>query len=211
MKCSDCETLKFVLEDIEDKVQILCQDPRTHDQRDDILHDLRQAKKDILEWKSHRMRSVNQEKAKEEMISRLDDSTVMVMMDWAMKFQQTKYREKQQEWFGKRGLSWHVSSVVSKHADNQVKVQSYIHLIDSCSQDWYSVFSILESVLKTVKKENHVVRNAYLRSDEAGCYHSNMLVTACHDVSRVTGVNTVAYNRRATKRKKTSVIESFVR
>ena len=194
MKCSDCETLKFVLEDIEDKVQILCQDPRTHDQRDDILHDLRQAKKDILEWKSHIMRSVNQEKTKEEMISRLDDSTVMAMMDWAMKFQQTKYREKQQEWLGKRGLSWHVSSVVSKHADNQVKVQSYIHLIDSCSQDWYSVFSILESVLKTVKKENPVVRNAHLRSDEAGCYHINMLVTACHDVSRVTGVNIVAYN-----------------
>ena len=36
-----------------------------------------------------------------------------------MKFQQMKFREKQEEWFGKRGLSWHISSVVFKDLNSE--------------------------------------------------------------------------------------------
>lgn len=194
MKCDECENLDFVLADIKAKVQSLCQDPKLYEQRDDIMHDLRQAEKDIMEWKAHILRSVNQEKGKEEMISRLNENTVLIVMDWAMKFQQKKYREKQSEWFGKRGLSWHVSSVISKQASGSIQVQSYVHLIDSCTQEWFSVVSILESILRSVRNENPKITNAYLRSDEAGCYHNNMLIAACHDVSRFTGVNILAYN-----------------
>lgn len=32
----------------------------------------------------------------------------------AMKFFQIRFREKQSDWYGKRGLSWHVSSVLSR-------------------------------------------------------------------------------------------------
>ena len=35
----------------------------------------------------------------------LDETSALITMDWAMKFQCQKYREKQSEWFGKRGLS----------------------------------------------------------------------------------------------------------
>ena len=34
-------------------------------------------------------------------------------MDWAMKFLQLRYREKQSDWYGNRGLSWHVSSLTA--------------------------------------------------------------------------------------------------
>ena len=44
----------------------------------------------------------------------LDASSQLVVMDWAMKFLQLRYREKQSDWYGKRRLSWHVSSVVSR-------------------------------------------------------------------------------------------------
>ena len=69
-------------------------------------------------------------------------------MDWAMKFQQMKFRGKQSEWFGKCGVSWQISSVIFKDENSkEIEVQSYAHLFDSCTQDWYAVASILEALL----------------------------------------------------------------
>jgi hypothetical protein len=72
------------------------------------------------------------------MIKRLDENTVLIVIDWAMKFLPTRYREKQSQWFGKRGLSWHISSVISK-VDGKLRTQSFAHLFDNSSQDWYAV------------------------------------------------------------------------
>ena len=58
-----------------------------------------------------------------------------------------KYREKQSEWFAKRGLRWHISSVISKDQETQkAKVLSYAHLLYSCCQHWYAVVSILKNL-----------------------------------------------------------------
>ena len=40
-----------------------------------------------------------------------------LIMDWAMKFLPLKYRETQGEWFGKKGLSWHVTAAITKPKD----------------------------------------------------------------------------------------------
>ncbi|CAB4028841.1 hypothetical protein AC249_AIPGENE13851, partial [Paramuricea clavata] len=166
MKCEECENLKFVIKDIEEKVENLCQHSSMTERREDMLYDLKQAAKDIFDWKSHILRSTNQENGKQDALRQLDEKTVLVVMDWAMKFQPRKYREKQSEWFGKRGLSWHVSSVISKHDDT----------------------------LSTVKQENPQITKAFLRSDEAGCYHNNMLILACNDLSQSSGVQIVGYD-----------------
>ena len=50
-----------------------------------------------------------------------------------MKFQCQKFRGKQSEWFGKRGLSWHVSSVVLKQAEEPMVV-TYTHMFDTCTR-----------------------------------------------------------------------------
>ena len=80
--------------------------------QEDLLYDFEQARTDILQWKAHILRSVNQDKAKQDIISNLNDSSALVVMDWAMKFLQMKHREKQSDWFAKRGISWHVSTVI---------------------------------------------------------------------------------------------------
>ena len=78
----------------------------------------------------------------------LDGTSVLIVMDWAMKFVQIKFREKQSEWFGKTGLSWHISSVISKDTEEQIDiVTSYVHLFNSCTQEWFSVASIVEDLL----------------------------------------------------------------
>ena len=35
-------------------------------------------------------------------------------MDWAMKHLRSKYRESQADWFGKRGISWHIATAMRK-------------------------------------------------------------------------------------------------
>ena len=100
-----------------------------------------------------------------------------------------KFREKQSEWFGKRGLSWHISSVTFKEENSkEVEVQSYAHLFDSCTQDWYSVASILEDLLVKFKSTHPSISQVYLRSDEAGCYHNNSLIAALPSIGERTGI-----------------------
>ena len=56
-------------------------------------------------------------------------------MDWAMKFQAMKFRERMDEFFGKRVRSWHVTCVIKRGEDDKLEVETFAHLFDSCIQD----------------------------------------------------------------------------
>ena len=179
--CVQCEGLTQVMSDIERAIQT-CNGFYRNDQKEDLLHDFRLAKKAILAWKAHILRSENQESGKQAVLEELDDSSVLIVVDWAMKFLQLRYREKQSDWFAKRGLSWHVSSVIRRDKNQDYVIKSYVHHFDSCTQDWYAVASIIENLLTTVKRDQPTVSKAFLRSDEAGCYHNNELTAAVCDI-----------------------------
>ena len=116
-----------------------------------MLYDLKRAKENISKWKCHVLRSCNQEAAKQKVLSSLDKNSALIVIDWAMKFLQLRHREKQSDWYGKEGIRWHVSSVITKNDKTaKIEVSTYTHLIDSCSQDWFSVASILENHLKNI-------------------------------------------------------------
>ena len=167
------------------------------DQQDDLLYDVVQAQNSILQWKAHILRAANQDRAKTDALLSLQCDTNLVVMDWAMKFTQMKYREKQSEWFGKRGMNWHISCVLSKREEEeQLDVTSYVHLFDSCAQDSYTVFAILIHLLKTVKIANPHISKASLRSDGAGCYHSNNLIAALNEVHVHTGIRVLRYKQQ---------------
>ncbi len=162
--------------------------------RDDLMHDFLQAKDAISVWKAHILCSEKQEKAKEVALKDLNEKSALIVMDWAMKFVQIRYREKQSDWFGKRGFNWHISSVISKKSDGQYEITSYAHLFDSCKQDWYTVAFILEDLLGTISKENPEITQAVLRSDEEGCYHNNLLLAAIRDVSKRSKIKVSTYH-----------------
>lgn len=191
--CNECEKLKKVLDDIESK----CKETVKHniEARDDLLHDVRMSRSFIADWKAHVVRSENQDRAKQDFFKLVSPNTVAILIDWAMKFTQVKYREKQSEWYGKRGLNWHISSVLAKDGDSgKTQVTSYAHLFDSCIQDWFTVTSIIENLLITLKAENPSIERVYLRSDEAGCYHNNSIISALKDVSKRVHVEIVRYD-----------------
>ena len=124
--CDDCQGMKNVLQEVRLGIEGSSWTPYSSEQREDLLYDFDRTKSDILLWKVHIIRSINQEEAKQDAITLADDTSAIVIMDWAMKFLQIRYREKQADWFGKRGLSWHISTVITKNASTgKVELKSY--------------------------------------------------------------------------------------
>ena len=72
----------------------------------------------LEEWKSHIVRSVHQDAAKTTVVDTLLQTEALLIMDWAMKFLPTSYRETQRDWFGKKGKPWHITVAILK-ADNE--------------------------------------------------------------------------------------------
>ncbi|KAK3705287.1 hypothetical protein QZH41_008174 [Actinostola sp. cb2023] len=196
--CDECQNLRDVLEEVEDRIRGSSWHPYSNEQQEDILYDLKQARSDILQWNAHIIRSVNQEAAKQDQLKMLaqHSNSALIIMDWAMKFLQLKYREKQSEWYGKRGLSWHISTVISSDPDKtgNLELQSYAHLFNLCQQDWFAVCSVIENILEVIKSQKPHVKQVFLRSDEAGCYHNSSLIAAIQDVAKRVGINILRYD-----------------
>ena len=74
-----------------------------------------------------------------------------------MKYLPQRYREQMNDFYGKRGKSWHVACIVFKIGENEFNVETMVHIFDSCIlQDWVSVASIEEHV--TIKQEHPNVK-----------------------------------------------------
>ena len=179
---------------MEEKINELCSSMYSKEQHDDLLYDFGKSVNFINEWKCHILRCENQEIAKQRFIQNLTEDSVFIVLDWAMKFLQRRFREKQCDWYAKRGMNWHVSCVITSDGKGNFFVSFYNHIFNSCSQDWFSVLSILESLLITVRSSNPKVKKAYLKSDEAGCYHNSQLIVAARDVGERVGVSLQRYD-----------------
>ena len=89
-------------------------------------------------------------------------------------------------------------------------VVTYTHMFDTCTQDWFAVASILENLLLTLEMENPSLCKAFIRSDEAGCYHNNLLIARIYDISQRTGVAIDTYDFSEHRMERTYVTGLFV-
>ena len=191
--CRDCDSLKEVIQEIQRSISEYSSKINDKEKEDDLRYEADIAEVKIKEWKAHIMRAQNQEQSKQNILLSLQQNEVFVILDWAMKFTQMKFREKQSEWFGKRGINWHICCVISRKED-KLEVTSYAHLFNSCTQDWFSVLSIIENLMSIIKKSNLGITKAYLRSDEAGCYHNSSLIASLRDIGDRQGIEIVRYD-----------------
>lgn len=158
--CDRCEELKFVLSEIENTIQSHSNTMYFDEQKGEYMHDFGiSARKTFSNGKRTFFAPV------------------------IKKFTQHRFREKQSEWYAKREMSWHVTSVITRHPEtSQLEVCTYSHLIHSCTQDLYSVLSLLENLLQVLHQSNINISKLYLRSDEAGCYHNNFRPASLKDL-----------------------------
>ena len=64
--CDDCWNLQNVLGEVKNQISSSSWNPYRNEQRDDLMYDFMQARTDMLQWKAHILRSVNQEASKQD-------------------------------------------------------------------------------------------------------------------------------------------------
>ena len=96
-----------------------------------------------------------------------------------------RYRESQQDWLGKRGMSWHIA-VVFHQIEGTLQSQSFARLTQSSAQDSLHIWP---HILKAIKDEDASISQVYLRQDNTGCYHSNPTILAADIIKKSTDVH----------------------
>ena len=74
------------------------------------------------------------------------------------------------------------------------QTRTFNHLFDECNQNWFSVTSIIEDSLTTVKRQGSRLNEAFLRSDNAGCYHCAFLLPSLPSLGQRIGVRIASYD-----------------
>lgn len=108
-----------------------------------------------------------------------------------MKFLPQHFRETQSDWFGKRGMSWHISVVVQR-VRSQLQTQTFFQILQSSNQGSFTAVLLLEHVLRTLKSEHPEIQHVYLRQDNAGCYHSATTILAIPAIQSSSGIRILA-------------------
>ena len=183
--CEQCENLNSTLAAISEAV---AKAPfHTNDDRDEAVYLTNQATLAIQSWKCHLLRSAHQDQARLDIIDALNQETVFIVNDWAMKVLPQRNRESQANWFGKRGISWHIS-VVYRRIEGVLQWQGFIHVIQSRSQGSSAVVATMHHVLTTLKREHPEISTAFFRQDNAGCHHSSRTILACRHMGTRCGI-----------------------
>ena len=80
--------------------------------------------------------------------------------------------------------------MVAWKVDGKLQSQAFVHIIENCLQDTSAaVVRILEHTLRTLKTEHPEITSAFLRQDNAGCYHNSVLLATCDVMKTKTGVS----------------------
>lgn len=102
------------------------------------------------------LRSVNQDRARSDVIKGLTESVVLLERNWVMKFLPMMYREFHSKLFGKRELNWHIS-VGTYKTDEVIHSHTIFHVFDNARQNTTTSNAILKDCVDRLN---------------AGCFHS---------------------------------------
>ena len=106
MACDRCNLFPAIFQEIESVLETI---EIPLEKREELKYTKTQSRRNIEAWKAHLLQSVNQDEARIAVFNALKEQEVLVVLDWAMKFLHSKYRESQADWYGKCGVSWHIS------------------------------------------------------------------------------------------------------
>ena len=75
--------------------------------------------------------------SKVNVLDNLEKQQALIIMDWAMKWLPKRYREAQTDWFGKKGLSWHVSACITRAESQELEFE----VMNSISLEFYYYYT----------------------------------------------------------------------
>lgn len=180
--CDRCYGLSSVIREIEEGLeQAAC----SKEVKDELTFVVSHAKHNINAWKAHLMRSVNQDECRLEILKTLDAASVLIVIDWAMKYLPRKFRESQSDWFGKRGIPWHIAVAFRRTDRGDMKMMTLVHVFEASNQDNFAVLAILNDVFRQLKFVMPELQNIHLRQDNASCYHCALTIFTAYQAAKI--------------------------
>ncbi|EGT41875.1 hypothetical protein CAEBREN_30714 [Caenorhabditis brenneri] len=219
LKCDRCERVSSTLQSIEIYSEAYVADAlkKTKDQsmkqvwekRSEELGLIKKYKGAIFEMKKHYLRAAYTSQEREDIINNLQDNEVLLTIDFAQKYLPRWHREKQNDYFGKKGITYHVSHSTARVGDVYTQ-HSFVHIYDSevvqvrdilyliltktvhtIFQDSRLVVITLSHVLSELKKVG--IGKVHIRSDNAGSYHCATTINSMHWLMKESGVKIGSY------------------
>ena len=148
----------------------------------------------IYAWKRHLLRAVHQDRGRQEVLDEIDSSKIFITQDFAMKFLPSCFKETLMEWFGKRGISWHILHCVRRTSSNECEVSVHSHLFRQSISQTVKLLLQLRHTLQEEKARHPEINEAFYRSDCAGSYASGGLLFPVRHISRLTGISIKRYD-----------------
>ena len=123
------------------------------------------------------------DQARLDILQDLNPESALLVLDWAMKFLPRKFREAQSDWFGKRGISWHITVAIRKTEDDKMQMLTFVHVFEKCTQESDTVLAIVDDVFSQLKSVAPEIKTVFLRQDNAGCYHSTSMLLSVQQLA----------------------------
>lgn len=73
-------------------------------------------------------------------------------------------------------------------------MRTFVHILEKCNQDWFSVLSILDNLFLELPAFLPDLREIFIRSDNAGCYHNDALIVNAFTIASKKGFVLKSYS-----------------
>ena len=101
IRCDACRGIETVIKQIGAEIEGSFNEDGDFLTKRKLQFEHGKAQEAICAWKAHSLRAVNQDLAKQDVLSALDGGSCLIVMDWAMKFLLLYYREQMRDFFWK--------------------------------------------------------------------------------------------------------------
>ena len=85
LRCDRCDLIPSVFDEVELALKDSALALSSEDKKE-MEHVICESKKNIEAWKAHLLRAINQDEARLNLLQGLNPASVLVVLDWAMKF-----------------------------------------------------------------------------------------------------------------------------
>ncbi|GMT26874.1 hypothetical protein PFISCL1PPCAC_18171, partial [Pristionchus fissidentatus] len=192
--CHRCETLQVFFGDMRATLEELAKkhkdDKKMMEEIDTLRRDNYEWEEKILKLKAHQIRTAKSEHDRVSTVGGLKEGEVQLTMDFAMKLLPHHSRESTVDWYGQRGMVWHIS-----HALTVIKgvyhQHNFVHIFTGVRQDSATVTAIAQDVLKQLKWKG--IKKVYIRSDQAGVYKSSTTIASIQSIAKELKIDVVGW------------------
>lgn len=139
-----------------------------------LMNDIAIHRSAVIEWFTHNVRAFQQNTSKEDAMKLVDETTAFVIRDWSMKFLPQRFREGMRLWFGKKGLSNHVT-VCQFLKNSHMFKRTYMTLLNDSDQGMLDTVAVTEHVLQQLRIDEPQIQNVIFKNDGASCYEGKSI------------------------------------